>query len=264
MMDERKERLWIFDFDGTLSPLVPSRSAARLDPSCKDLLRHLVFVPDQRVAVLSSRQLDDLVGRIPVPGLFLGGGSGLEWQMPDGERHLAGRDLQEKLNQRRKTLLPKIRSMETIPGVEMEDKKWSIAIHVRKASMESRTFVHLLLEDWKPLRRIRKFRGPDVIELQLLSEVDKAYGVRRLCDILDFEPEGRLIYSGDDENDAMAMQWVLHLKGKAFTVGKTPLVRGSRVVNGPAALAREVRKLVGMRESNPDDERAERVQYESL
>ncbi len=264
MMDKRKERLWIFDFDGTLSPLVPRRSAARLDPSCRDLLRHLVLVPYQRVAVLSSRQLDDLVGRIPVPGVFLGGGSGLEWQLPDGEKRVAGKDLQEKLNQKRKILLPKIRSMGAIPGVEIEDKKWSIAVHLRKASMKSRAFVQLLLEDWKPLRRVRKFRGPDVIELQLLSEVDKACGVRRLCDILDFEPEGRLIYSGDDENDAAAMQWVLYLKGKAFTVGTAPLVRGSRVVDGPSALAREVRKLVGISELNPDDERAEKVSYESL
>lgn len=263
-MDERKERLWIFDFDGTLSPLVSNRSAARLDPSCDDLLKDLVRLPFQRAAILSSRRLDDLTVRVPVPGVFLGGGSGLEWQLPNGERRLAEKDLQEKLNQRRKTLLSNIRSLETIPGVEIEDKKWSIAIHVRGAPMESKKSVQLFLEDWKPLRRIRKFRGPEVIELQLLPEVDKAYGVRKICGILDFEPDGRLVYSGDDENDAVAMQWVIHLRGKVFTVGKKPLVQGSRVVNSPSALAREIRKWAGMRGLNPDDERPERVSHESL
>lgn len=263
-MNEREERLWIFDFDGTLSPLVPDRSAARLDPSCGDLLRRLVCIPGQRAAVLSSRRLDDLVQRVPVPGVFLGGGSGLEWRLPDGRRRFAGRELQEKLSQRRKALLPKIRSLETIEGVEIEDKKWSVAVHVRKASAGSKKFVQLLLEDWKPLRRIRKFRGPEVMELQLLSEVDKAWGVRRLCDILDFEPDGRLVYSGDDENDAAAMQWVLHLKGQVFTVGPKPLVRGSRIVNSPSALAREIGRRVDERERPSEGERAERVSHESL
>jgi len=263
-MEEGKERLWIFDFDGTLSPVVPNRSNARLDPSCDKLLRHLIELPRQRAAVLSSRRLDDLTVRVPVPGVFLGGGSGLEWQLPSGKRCLAGRDLQEKLRQIRKALLPKIRSLETIPGVEMEDKKWSIAIHVRNAPVESRKFVRLLLEDWKPLRRIRKFRGPEVMELQLLPEVDKAWGVRRLCDILDFEPDGDLVYSGDDENDATAMQWVLDLKGTVFTVGKNPMVRGSRVVSSPSALAREIRRWAGMRERPSDRERLRRISHESL
>jgi len=239
-MDEREEMLWIFDFDGTLSPLVPDRTAACLDPSCRDLLMRLVRLSCQRVAVLSSRRLDDLAVRVPVSGVFLGGGSGLEWRLPNGEERIAGKVFQDKLHQRRKTLLPKIRSLQTIPGVEIEDKKWSIAIHVRSAPMESREFVKLLMEDWTPLRRLRKFRGPEVIELQLLPEIDKTFGVRRICDILNIEPEKRLVYSGDDENDAAAMQWVLHLKGEVYTVGDKPLVEGSRVVSSPSALAREI------------------------
>ena len=55
------ERLWIFDFDGTLSPLVPDRDAAALLPEGREMLSALVRLPRQGVAVLSSRLLDDLI-----------------------------------------------------------------------------------------------------------------------------------------------------------------------------------------------------------
>ena len=78
--------LWVFDFDGTLSPIVPDRSVARLHRECERMLRFLVRSPWNRVAVLSSRALDDIVARVPVPGVFVGGAGGLEWKLPGGHR----------------------------------------------------------------------------------------------------------------------------------------------------------------------------------
>ena len=70
--------LWVFDFDGTLSPIVPERNEARLHRECERMLRFLARSPWNRVAVLSSRTLDDVVSRVPVPGVFVGGASGLD------------------------------------------------------------------------------------------------------------------------------------------------------------------------------------------
>ncbi len=241
------DKLWIFDFDGTLSTLVPDRSAARLHPSCKELLEDLVTIPGQVVAILSSRLLRDLELRVPLRGIFLGGGSGMDWLLPSCERLYAGKDFHEELSRRRKDLLPKIRSIASIPGVEIEDKMWSLAVHVRKVSENSRKYVDRLLEDWSSLHQVRKFKGPEVTELQMLSRIDKAYGVRVICDILKLQSfAGRLIYSGDDENDATAMQWVVHMKGVVFTVGKRPLVPGSRIVDSPQSLARRIREMAGL------------------
>jgi trehalose 6-phosphate phosphatase len=78
--------LWVFDFDGTLSPIVPDRAAARLHRECERMLRFLARSPWNRVAVLSSRTLDDVGSRVPVPGVFIGGASGLEWRFPGGHR----------------------------------------------------------------------------------------------------------------------------------------------------------------------------------
>jgi trehalose 6-phosphate phosphatase len=79
--------------------------------------------------------------------------------------------------------------------------------------------------------------------------------VRTLCSLTRFTPEsGRIVYSGDDENDAVAMQWVIRNGGVAFSIGSTPLVQGAVTVASPEALVREVRKLAGL---NGDERRGE-------
>jgi len=62
-------RLWVFDFDGTLSPLVPDRSIATLHAACKTMLEELSAGPREIVAVLSSRGIEDRVPRVPIPGV---------------------------------------------------------------------------------------------------------------------------------------------------------------------------------------------------
>lgn len=250
MIQAYKQRLLVFDFDGTLSPLVPDRSKASMDPACKKLLRDLVKLPLQRVAVLSSRSLDDLIPRVQIPGVFLGGGSGVEWCVPGGHRFMVAGEPEERLQMVRNDLISHIKKFAAIPGIEVEDKKWSIAIHTRQASPKSKKLFSRRLKEWEPSFEIRLLRGPEVVELQFLPEKNKAFGVHTFCKFNKFDPErGILVYAGDDENDALAMQLVLELKGIAFTVGAYPLVPGSRVVDSPATLAKEIRKLAGLKKN---------------
>ena len=241
------DRLWIFDFDGTLSPLVPDRDRAQLHPACAELLGELVALPYQRVAVLSSRSLEDLVPRVPVPGVYLGGGSGIEWQFPVGRRVIADEGFEGRLGRIRDSLLPELGRMAALPGVELEDKKWSVALHTRKAQMESKEKLYSRIVAWQSPDTVRVFSGPEVLEIQLFPEIDKAFGVRTLCRLLQFDPsDGRVVYAGDDENDAVAMRWVIQLGGVAFKVGESFPVAGARVVQEQLALAREARELAGI------------------
>jgi trehalose-6-phosphatase len=86
-----------------------------------------------------------------------------------------------------------------------------------------------------------------VAEVQLLRNVSKSFGVRTICQIIGFDPsKDRILYAGDDENDAVAMRWVLRKKGIAFSVGAAVRVPGARVVENPATLARAVADLAGI------------------
>jgi trehalose 6-phosphate phosphatase len=237
-------RLWIFDFDGTLSQLVPDRTKATLDTKCKQLLFDLVQNPLNHVAVLSSRTLDDLNPRVPVRGIFLGGGSGTEWRIPGRHRITLGGEGEERLKTARESLMEQLQHIATLPGVDLEDKKWSVALHTRNASISDLDELFRRLDRLQLSAGIQIHHGPDVVEIQLLPEINKAFGVRTLCKLLKFAPDGgRLVYSGDDANDAIAMQWVSSVGGTTITVGTKPLVPGSRIVVDQVSLVREIRLL---------------------
>jgi trehalose-phosphatase len=238
-------RLFAFDFDGTLSPIVPVRTEARMHPSCHSLLRDLVQAPRTLVAVLSSRSLEDLLSRLPLRGLFLGGGSGLEWRLPGGQRIRPGREEERGMEEARALLSPVLEKISSLPGVDIEDKRWSIAIHYRNVSGAGREFLAHLLDEMRRVRGVRVFNGPSVAEIQLVPGWEKARGLQELCRFLQFDPSGgRIVYAGDDENDGTAMRWALSRKGTALSVGLRPRVSGVRVVSGPLSLARAVRALV--------------------
>lgn len=219
-MDRGIRRLWVFDFDGTLSPLVPDRNAARLDPECQALLADLASDPRDRVAVLSSRLLDDLVTRVPLRSVWLGGGSGLEWLLPGGDRIVPAEETGRMLERIRVSVLPLLERVAAIPGVEVEEKFYSVAVHFRRVRPEGRPTLFPLLAELTASAPIRCFLGPEVADLQFFPWVNKAYGIRRLSRILDFDPLGaRIVYAGDDENDAVAMRSVLSRGGRCSPWG---------------------------------------------
>lgn len=236
--------LWVFDFDGTLSPIVPERNEARLHRECERMLRFLVRSPWNRVAVLSSRTLDDVVSRVPVPGVFVGGASGLEWKLPGGHRIGPGAASEALLEEKRQAVSSILKEMASIPGVEIEDKRWSVAVHYRNASPRSFRKRMSLLQRLRDRTGIKVYRGHEVVEVQLLRGGGKSSGVRRLCRLAGWDPaRERIVYAGDDENDAVAIRWVLSKGGAGIVVGNRITVPQARHVEGPADLARAVREL---------------------
>ena len=78
----------------------------------------------------------------------------------------------------------------------------------------------------------------------MLGGGGKSAGVRRLCRLADWDPvRERVVYAGDDENDAVAIRWVLSKGGAGIVVGNRISVPRARHVEGPADLARAVREF---------------------
>jgi len=236
--------LYVFDFDGTLSSIVHDRNAARLHPACRELLKDLVRTPGCAPAVLSSREIGDLSRRVPVPGVILGGASGLEWRIPGGHRIRPGHVAEVRRDRAHAPLAPLLSRFSVFPGVDVEDKGWSVTVHHRHVLPEAAGMLEPLLKELEETPGIRVFRGPFAAEAQLFPHVNKSFGVRRLCRFLAVDPSrAQLLYAGDDENDAVAMRWVLGKGGIAFCVGKPLRVNGARVVANPVELARAIRNL---------------------
>lgn len=241
-MKATENRIWAFDFDGTLSHLVSDRNAAVLDPECEDLLRRLTEYPGQVVAVVSSRSLEDLKSRVKIDEVVLAGGSGLEWWMPGGHWLGPNRNAQERLTIERKRIVPGLGKVERISGVEVEDKTWSVAVHYRNVTGENRILVSRELENLRTNHGIALHYGPEVAEIQFLSETNKKLAVRTLIKLFGSVYSSRdIVYAGDDQNDALAMRWVLERKGIVYIVGNRIKVDGAHTVDNPAELARALR-----------------------
>ncbi len=239
-----RRALWVFDFDGTLSPIVPDRNEARIHRECERALRFLARSPWNRVAVLSSRALDDVASRVAVPGIFIGGSSGLDWELPGGRRIGPGAASEALLEEKRRDVSPILTELSLIPGVEIEDKRWSVAVHYRNASPRSFRKRMSFLQRLRDRIGIKVYRGHEVVEVQLLGGGGKSSGVRRLCRLVDWDPDGdQIVYAGDDENDAVAIRWVLSKGGFGIVVGNRITVPRARHVEGPAGLARAVREF---------------------
>jgi trehalose-phosphatase len=239
--------VWCFDFDGTLSEIVPDRDAARIHPECRDMLAALAGRPSRQVGIISSRALSDLAGRVSVPGVYLGGGSGLEWRLPTGETAFPDDEERSRLAAARSKLLPEIRNAAARPGLFVEDKTWSVAVHTRGASEAHRRALSERLEALGAGSGLRIFPGPAVFEIPFLPETDKSLGIRRLCRLLGRDPDGEpVFYAGDDANDVVAMRWALDHGGIAVAVGDRVRTPGALSASGPAVLARLVRTLAGL------------------
>jgi trehalose 6-phosphate phosphatase len=242
--DSKRSTLWVFDFDGTISEFASRPAEAEIHPACRDLLRDLAALPLHRVAILSSRRLDDVIARVDIPGLFLGGGSGMEWRRPTGERFPADPNQAARLRMSRQVILPNLRILEQIPGIELEDKQWSLAVHVLRAPPVSRNLAEKYLCRLRDRRVLRFFKGREVFEIPFLPGMSKAVGVKRISGFLQSTHGGNgMVYAGDDENDATAMEWVLGQGGMAFSVGKKPIIPAALHVPNPETLAAEIRRL---------------------
>jgi trehalose 6-phosphate phosphatase len=235
----------VFDFDGTLSRIVPDRYDAGMDSDCAAMLRFLQASPWNQVAVISSRTLDDLASRVPLPTFPIGGGSGLEWKLPGGYRACPDRAAEELLAKNRRSVEAILEELAAIPGVEIEDKRWSVAVHFGNARQKSFRKLSVLLQRLRNQPGVKVYRGPEVAEVPLVTGGNKAAGVRRLCQLIGWDfSRDRILYAGDDENDATAIRWVLGQGGSAIVVGNR--ISDPRAVHaeGPAELAASVYSFI--------------------
>ena len=122
------ERLLVVsDFDGTLAPIVNNPADARPLPRAADALIALSGLPATTVALVSGRALSVLreLSSMP-PAVHLVGSHGAEFD--SGFAHDIDQELLARINEELTAIAA------TRPGVTVEPKLASVALHVRNAS----------------------------------------------------------------------------------------------------------------------------------
>lgn len=182
----RRRVLVAFDFDGTLAPIVSRPGKAGIPAKTRRLVEEVAAL--YPCAVISGRARSDVLERVAgIPLRAVLGNHGIE---PVRNPRATRRRVDGWMVQLRERL-------PDIPGVIVEDKQMSLALHYRRALSRPRVR-RILLEAAKGLSGARIVEGKMVVNILPEGTGDKGTALAGLCRRLRCECA---IYVGDDDND---------------------------------------------------------------
>jgi trehalose 6-phosphate phosphatase len=187
--------LVVSDFDGTLAPIVNNPADARALPGAAAALTALADLPDTAAALVSGRALGvlrDLSG-MP-PAIHLVGSHGAEFTT--GFTHDIDKDLLERITAELNDIAA------DRPGVTVETKPASVALHVRNASSADGEAALAAAREAATAWDAHVTAGKAVLEFAVIS-TDKGEAV----DILRDETAATaVVFLGDDVTDEKAFR----------------------------------------------------------
>jgi trehalose 6-phosphate phosphatase len=206
----------LLDIDGTLLDLAPTPREVWVPPGLSKTLNRLLMRTSGALALVSGRSLND-IDLIFAPEQFPAvGGHGAEMRLSTDSEAVAAHA--PPMDRELKLRLAAIAKLS--PGILLEDKGYSLALHYRLAPHAEKAIyeaVSLIRADL-PNAPIEVLPGKCVCEIKH-SGFNKATGVREL---MTHEPfKGRHpIFIGDDVTDEAVFGIMPDLGGLAFSVGR--------------------------------------------
>lgn len=187
------------DYDGTLTPIVARPEWAQLSQEMRNAVQRLS--EKYRVAIVSGRDLQDIRNLVAIDGLLYAGSHGFDISGPDGDLELQqGADYLPALEQAEKTLA---NALVKIPGIQIERKKFAIAVHFRRADIKDVTSVEKIVDAIVAKHPgLRKTGGKMIFELRPDIDWDKGKALQWILRQLGRAGDKVCpIYIGDDLTD---------------------------------------------------------------
>jgi trehalose-phosphatase len=226
------------DYDGTLAPIVEDPTKAAPLPEAVAAIRALAALPQTTVAVISGRALRDLAALSRLPSeVYLVGSHGSEFDvgfvdaLPQDRQRLRG-ELHAVLSE----------LVKDQPGVKLEVKPASVAVHTRTASREvAERVVEEVRSGPASWADIQVTHGKEVIELSVIT-THKGTALDTLRTQLS---ASAVVFVGDDVTDENAFA---HLDASDMGVKVGPGDTRARYrVPDPGAAARLLAHLLATR-----------------
>jgi trehalose 6-phosphate phosphatase len=224
----------LFDYDGTLTPIVQHPWEAKLDPRTRELLAALSVVPHVHGGVFGGRRLDDLEQLVGLPKLFYCGLSGVEMRLA-GTLHVhpAAAENVTLIDE----MVRRLAAIEHVyPGAWVEHKRYGFAVHYRGVAAALVEEVHARILSFleRNARQLRIVDGPLAVEVTVAETWSKGDAVRRLVGHIG-EPVF-VVYAGDSATDASAFEVVTALGGVAVGVGALAPTSATAHLDSPEML----------------------------
>lgn len=191
----------LLDIDGTLSPIAPRPDVAIVPVATQRVLGELARLADVHVVVISGRSVQDARRLVGVPELWTIGNHGFE-VAPPGQPPTVREDVGRFAKVVRAAGERAFELGEQVPGVVVEDKRWTLSVHYRLAGPDA---IPRLADDVHAIARefgLVVTHGKKILELRPPVQIDKGSAAVELADSLGALGDGAsLLGAGDDSTD---------------------------------------------------------------
>ncbi len=212
--------LLLLDVDGTLAPIAPRPEDAAVPPETTRVVETLAAHPDVRLAFVSGRAASDVQRIAGVSGAWVVGNHGFEIVRPDGSTLDAG-----SLGSARDAVAGALREIAAVaasmPGVLIEDKRWTASVHFRLADASAAPVLRAAVDRAAAHHGLRVMEGKKVFEIRPNEDVNKGTVALRLVRELAPGDRGAVVYAGDDATDEDAFMSLRASAPAAVTVRVT-------------------------------------------
>ncbi len=233
--------LFLFDYDGTLTPIVAHPSLAVLPQDRRELLAKLIDLPNIFGGVVSGRALHEVRKLIAHERFYLAGSGGLEMDLLGEHVQYPDTDLFSELlgtmhDQFQDTL-------KRYPGAWIERKPAALAIHFRGLlPLAAVCFRNDICAHLACVPEVMYRIVAEAIEVTPATGWDKGTAVEAILKRVKNQGHARPfpIYFGDSGNDKEGMTAVLAAGGIAVGVGLEAPSIASHTTQNPDTLARNL------------------------
>jgi trehalose 6-phosphate phosphatase len=235
--------LLLFDYDGTLTPIVAHPSLAKLPAASRGLLRRFAALPNVAVGAISGRAMGDLRDLVAVDGIYYAGSGGLELDLHGEPRsypvgHLA--PLFTAVHTQFDSVLGRH------PGTWVERKPGALSVHYRALSPEGA--VAFLADAAEILTDHAKLRWRVVSESVEVTPADgwdkgTAVAATREHAAARLGTDPLPLFFGDAQNDTEAMLAVNEAGGESIGIGTDAPAAAKHKHADPAELAAALTEL---------------------
>ncbi|MFQ5797257.1 MAG: trehalose-phosphatase [Bacteroidota bacterium] len=230
---ERADRLLLlFDYDGTLTPIVRRPQQARLDGRTKKWLGCVTRLPRVTVGIISGRAIADVSQLVSVWNVYYAGNHGLE--ILAGERRFV-HPIALRAKSTLRTIAGRLkRALRDVAGATIDDKEFTLSVHYRLVERgQIRLVKQRFMEILRPFlssSSVEVTRGKKVLEVRPNVGWNKGDAVGWLMKTFGKRTPFP-VFVGDDATDEDAFRR-LRSCGLTVRVGKSSSSRAHYYVKG--------------------------------
>jgi len=215
-----RKPVFFLDYDGTLTPIVSRPELALLSESMRNTLKELskYYV----VAIVSGRERKDVENLVKIPGIFYAGSHGFDIKGRDLSMiHPAAEKIAPTISKLAKSLKSELLG---IPGLIIEEKKFSLAIHYRL--VKQKKYLDIIKDIVKDVIKtnpgLRLMSGKKVFELLPNVDWNKGKAIKWIMSALNISfKDFSVTYIGDDVTDEDAFR-IIRTRGTGILVSEEP------------------------------------------